>query len=103
MMASLAKFQALPPQTQIWCAHEYTLNNLKFALTLEPNRPALQTRMADVSAARKRAEATIPTTLATELETNPFLRWDDSHLQQAMGCDRPLELFATIRKLKDRF
>lgn len=103
MIQSLAKFRVLPSQTQVWCAHEYTLNNLKFAATVEPNHPKIQARLARVTAMRLEGQPTIPTTLETELATNPFLRWDDADLQQVMGCDRPLELFTKVRQLKDNF
>ena len=103
MMHSLAKLRDLPAQTQVWCAHEYTLSNLKFALTVEPHHQDLNDRFAVVKTMRQHDQPTIPTTIATEAASNPFLRWDDENLQQAVQCDRPLELFTKIRQLKDRF
>ena len=103
MMNALAKFQALPPNTQIWCAHEYTLNNLKFALTLEPDNPDVQQRLATVQTMRQQGEPTIPARLSNELTSNPFLRSHDPVLQYAVSVTDPLAAFAKIRKLKDRF
>ncbi|MEO5867376.1 MAG: hydroxyacylglutathione hydrolase [Sphingomonas sp.] len=74
MFANMQRLAALPEPTVVYCAHEYTASNARFALTVEPDNPALITRAADVAAARAREEATIPTTIALERATNPFLR-----------------------------
>ncbi|RME64928.1 MAG: hydroxyacylglutathione hydrolase, partial [Alphaproteobacteria bacterium] len=74
MWASLSKLAALPPETRIYCAHEYTQANGRFALTVEPDNPALAARMKAVDAARAAGQPTVPSTLADELATNPFLR-----------------------------
>lgn len=103
MVNSLSKIRALPPQTRIWCAHEYTLNNLKFALTVDPTNLDLQHRFQAVQAARQRQEATIPSTLALETLTNPFLRWDQPALQQAMNSQDPVQTFTRLRGRKDQF
>ncbi|MCM1981798.1 hydroxyacylglutathione hydrolase [Lyngbya confervoides] len=103
MLIALNRFRHLPPQTRLWCAHEYTLNNLRFALTLEPDHPALNHRLATVQALRSVGSATIPSTLDVELQTNPFLRWDSLALMQAVHCQEPLATFAEIRHRKDRF
>lgn len=71
---SLARIAALPPDTRLYCAHEYTLDNLGFARWVEPHNPDLDTREADDRAARERGEPTVPSTLAMELATNPFMR-----------------------------
>lgn len=103
MVTSLSKLRQLPDHTRVWCAHEYTLNNLKFALTVEESNPTLRTRLHQVQAARTRSEATIPSLLGLEKQTNPFLRWDQPTLQQTIGTTDPIQTFAQIRAMKDRF
>src|SRR5258708_6906718 len=78
MWTSLSKLMRLSDSTRIYCGHEYTLNNGRFALTLEPQNADLVARMRDVEASRARHAPTIPTTLALEKKTNPFLRPDSS-------------------------
>jgi hydroxyacylglutathione hydrolase len=74
MYANMQRLAALPPETQVYCAHEYTLSNGRYALVAEPDNGALQGRMAEVEAARAADEATVPTTIALERATNPFMR-----------------------------
>ena len=74
MYANLKRLAALPPETAVYCAHEYTLSNGRFALTVEPENAELAARMARVEAARQTGEATVPTTIALERATNPFIR-----------------------------
>ncbi|MBV8686050.1 MAG: hydroxyacylglutathione hydrolase [Alphaproteobacteria bacterium] len=74
MHANLQRLAALPPETRVFCAHEYTQSNGRFALTVEPDNAALRRRMEEVDAARAAGEATVPTTIALERETNPFMR-----------------------------
>lgn len=74
MYDNMRKLEALGDDTVIYCAHEYTLSNGRFAVTVEPENTALQQRMSDVIAARERGEATVPTTIALERATNPFMR-----------------------------
>ncbi|MGQ0659748.1 hydroxyacylglutathione hydrolase [Sphingosinicella sp.] len=74
MHANMQRLAALPPDTLVYCAHEYTLANGRFALTVEPDNRALVERMAEVEALRARGEATVPTTIALERATNPFMR-----------------------------
>jgi hydroxyacylglutathione hydrolase len=74
MHANLQRFAAWPPETRIYCAHEYTLSNGRFALAVEPDNEAIRARLAEVEAARAAGEATVPTTVALELATNPFIR-----------------------------
>lgn len=76
MQASLARLAALPPDTRVYCAHEYTLSCLRFAKTVEPDNTAIDARLAAVSALRAAGRPSVPSTLAEELATNPFLRWD---------------------------
>lgn len=103
MHLSLAKLRALPDNTRIWCAHEYTLSNLKFALTVDPDNQKLRSRFTQVTAARQQNQPTIPTDLAIERATNPFLRWDTPALQSTANSQEPIAVFAHIRKLKDSF
>ncbi len=74
MFDNMRKLEALGDDTAIYCAHEYTLSNAHFAVTVEPDNAALQQRMSDVVAARERGEATVPTSIALERATNPFMR-----------------------------
>ncbi|HJT40040.1 MAG TPA: hydroxyacylglutathione hydrolase [Sphingobium sp.] len=77
MYANMARFSALPDDTAVYCAHEYTQSNGRFALTVEPENEALVARMAEVDAARARGEATVPTTIGQERATNIFMRARD--------------------------
>lgn len=77
MFANMRKLEALPDETQVYCAHEYTEANGNFALTVEPDNEALVERMAEVRAMRAEGEATVPTTIALEKATNPFMRAAD--------------------------
>ena len=103
MLTSLTKLRSLPDTTRIWCAHEYTLKNLEFAITVEGDNIALQERLRAVQAARQRNEATVPSPLGLEKQTNPFLRWDVAALQATAKTTDPAQTFARIRGLKDRF
>lgn len=77
MFDAMQRFLVLPPDTSVYCAHEYTLSNAHFAVTVEPDNEALADRYAAVKAARDKGEATVPTTIALELATNPFMRAND--------------------------
>ncbi|MDJ1182023.1 hydroxyacylglutathione hydrolase [Roseofilum casamattae] len=103
MLDSLHKLRNLPDSTRIWCAHEYTLNNLKFALTVDGNNTKLQQRLTAVKRARAGDRPTIPSVLAEEKLTNPFLRWDDPHIQAAVGSTDPIQTFRRLRGKKDLF
>ena len=103
MVASLSKLRALPDNTRVWCAHEYTEKNLEFALTVDGANPDLQKRYAEVKQARSRSEATVPSMLGVEKRTNPFLRWDVPELQAAAKSSDRIQTFARIRGMKDRF
>jgi hydroxyacylglutathione hydrolase len=102
MVGSMTKLRQLPDNTRIWCA-EYTLSNLKFAITVDPNNQELQQRLVDVTAARQDLIPTVPTMLGIEKRTNPFLRWDTSALQTTVDSRDPVETFARIRGRKDQF
>lgn len=78
MFANMQRLAKLPPATIVYCAHEYTQSNGRYALTAEPDNAAIKVRMAEVDAARAEGEATVPTTIGQELETNPFMRAQSS-------------------------
>ena len=104
MWSSLSKLKKLPPETRIYCGHEYTQANARFALTVEPGNAALATRARHVDALRAQGKSTIPGTMGDELATNPFLRADVPALQQAMGAPGDdIATFAAIRRAKDNF
>lgn len=103
MLDSIDQFRQLPDDTRVWCAHEYTLGNLKFALTVDGENPDLQERMITASAMRQRGEATVPSTIGLEKRTNPFMRWDIPAIQRSAGIDIPDRVFARIRGQKDNF
>ncbi len=106
MWNSLAKLrERLPNDTLIYCAHEYTQSNARFALTVEPDNPALRERAREVDRLRASGEPTIPSRMAVEKAANPFLRADVPALLAATGLQGhpPAEVFAEIRQRKDRF
>ncbi len=103
MVDSLSKLRQLPNNTRVWCAHEYTLSNLKFAITVDGQNPDLQARYENVQTARKRREATVPSLLGIEKKTNPFLRWDQPALQATAKQKDPARVFGRIRGMKDMF
>lgn len=104
MWQSLSRVKALPPETVLYCAHEYTQANARFAETIDPSNSAMRDYISEIDDKRARGEPTVPIGLARELETNPFLRADDPALQTAMGhAGDPVATFAEIRGRKDRF
>lgn len=103
MLASLQQLRQLPDPTRVWCAHEYTLANLEFALAVDPDNLLLRQRYAGVRMSRRQNQATIPTTMRIEKQTNPFLRWDDPMIQRAMGSQDPVQTFTRLRGQKDLF
>ena len=100
MSQSLAKLRSLPTDTQVWCGHEYTVNNLRFARTVEPNNADIARALEEATAAREAGRFTVPGRLVRELATNPFLRFDDPSV--AAGRD-PIASFTAIREAKDNF
>lgn len=105
MWASLRKLEALPADTTVYCGHEYTQSNARFALTIDPENSALKSRAKEVDELRSRGAPTLPTTIGVELETNPFLRPDDPAIRARLGMEAATvaEVFAEIRRRKDRF
>ncbi|RFB77986.1 hydroxyacylglutathione hydrolase [Methylovirgula sp. 4M-Z18] len=104
MWESLSKLSRLPGETQVYCGHEYTLSNTKFALTIEPNNSLLQDRAGEIATQRAKGEMTLPTTIALELATNPFLRADEPAVKAALGMSDAdaSQVFAEIRERKNR-
>jgi len=105
MVESLRKLASLPPETVIYCGHEYTQSNARFALTVDPTNSALKERAEKIDALRAEGKPTLPTTIAEELATNPFLRWHDPAIRRNLGMENASdeEVFAEIRKRKDVF
>lgn len=105
MHSSLGKLAALPPATRVCSGHEYTQANAKFALTIDPENAALISRVSKIDSLRAAGRPTVPSSLADELETNPFLRSADPLIRARLGMERaePVEVFAEIRGRKDRF
>jgi len=108
MQRSLDKLAALPGQTRVFCAHEYTLDNLRFALQVEPDNPDLNKRLEQVVRMRRHKHITLPSTIADELSFNPFLRTRRPDVIAAAqrkkpGCgSKPHEIFGVIRSWKDK-
>ena len=100
---SLSRIKALPPETLLYCAHEYTASNARFALHADPDNAALQAYAAEIAAKRAKDEWTVPTMLGRELATNPFLRADDPAMMAKWGGSTPPETFAALRAAKDNF
>jgi hydroxyacylglutathione hydrolase len=104
MWRSLGKLRRLPGETRVYCGHEYTQANARFALTVDPENAALVARARRVDALRTEGKSTVPGTMADELATNPFLRADQPALQEAAGAPGdPVATFAAIRRRKDVF
>ncbi|MGH8557232.1 MAG: hydroxyacylglutathione hydrolase, partial [Methylococcales bacterium] len=105
MWDSLSKLMQLPADTRVYCAHEYTWTNGRFALTLEPRNQKLQHRMQVVERMRRQNLPTVPSTLDDELATNPFLRVASPEIKKtlAIESENPVEVFAEIRRRKDQF
>ena len=104
MWAGLERLRALPDQTTIYCAHEYTLANARFALSVDPENPDLRAYAQEVKAKREAGEWTVPTNIGKERAANPFLRADLPAMQSRMGHPGDsIATFAAIRQAKDNF
>jgi hydroxyacylglutathione hydrolase len=109
MQDSLAKLAALPPATRVYCAHEYTMSNIRFALAVEPGNGKLVARGLRDAAARTAGRPTLPSTIGDELETNPFLRWASPEVAASASrhAGRPLaspvEVFTAVREWKNTY
>ncbi len=105
MWTGLLALRALPDDTRLYCGHEYTLANARFALSIDPDNRDLLARASEAEAEVLQGRPTIPTTLGSEKKANPFLRADDKALAARMGLENaePHEVFAAIRRAKDGF
>lgn len=107
MFASLARLAALPGDTQVFCAHEYTQSNIRFALAVEPDNRRLIERAAEVDALREAGLPSVPSSIETERQTNPFLRAGEPAVRAAARAhgagDSPVTVFAALREWKNRF
>ncbi len=105
MWTSLQKLLALPDETIVYCAHEYTEANARFALCVDPQNEALQSRAIKISEMRARGEPTVPTSIGLERRTNPFVRPESESLRQSLDMidASNVEVFAEVRARKDRF
>ena len=105
MWSSLSKLMTLPDATRIFCGHEYTQSNGRFALTMEPGNAALVSRMKDVDAARAKGAPTIPSTIGLEKKTNPFMRPNSPELRKTLGMENAndVDVLGETRRRKDSF
>lgn len=109
MYESLQKLAALPKETKVYCGHEYTENNLRFANTVEPQNQAIVKRLEEVKQLCQKAKVTLPSTIAIELDTNPFLRCEQANviaaaeLHAGKKLNDPIEVFTVLRQWKDKF
>jgi len=105
MWDSLSKFKTLPDETRVYCAHEYTETNAAFAITIDPENAALQSRLKEIKGLRSKGLPTVPSTIALEKATNPFMRPEETGVQKAVGLvgSDTVEVFAEIRHRKDNF
>ena len=105
MWTSVQKITSMPPETSVYCAHEYTLSNAKFAVSVDPHNEDLAARVKEVEAKRAAGVPTVPTTVAKELATNPFCRPHAASLRKTLGMENAedVAVFAETRKRKDNF
>ena len=105
MYQSLQTIKALPPETRVYCAHEYTEANGRFALSIEPDNKQLQDKMLTVRQLRAEQKPTVPSTIEQERATNPFFRVDSLSVQQTLGLlgEKPVRVFTELRKRKDNW
>lgn len=109
MVASLGKLAALPDATQVYCAHEYTLSNLRFAQEVDPDNADLRVRMQNEQAKRERDIPTVPSTIGMEKSTNPFLLYHEPRIADRLtaaghlSTKEPIAVFAALRQWKNSF
>lgn len=109
MHGSLKKLMDLADHTKVYCGHEYTESNLRFAMSVEPKNPKLASRFERVQGLRSRGAPTVPSTMEEEKQTNPFLRWDSKEIHASLKAADPharldpVAVFAAVRKMKDSF
>lgn len=105
MHGSVSQFAGLPAETRLFCGHEYTQSNARFALAVEPGNTALRQRAAEVDRLRLQGRMTCPSTIGAELSTNPFLRTGSAEIRKTLGMEQasPAEVFGELRRRKDHF
>ncbi len=105
MWEGLLRLRALPDDTRVYCGHEYTASNAKFALSIDPDNAELKARAEEVTHLREAGQFTIPSLLGQEKRINPFLRADAAEMARAMGLDgsEPAAVFGALRRAKDNF
>lgn len=109
MTESLTKLSTLPDATKVYCAHEYTVSNLRFAVAAEPDNPRVAQRLAEAQSLRAQGIATVPSTIAEEKQTNPFLRYRETSIINGLKAsgrlqtDDPVAAFAALREWKNIF
>lgn len=105
MWESLSRLRALPDETRVYCGHEYTAANARFARSIDPDNAALAERAEEIAKLREAKQPTVPSILGVEKATNPFLRADEPEIAKRLGLDDapPVAVFAEIRKRKDAF
>ena len=105
MWSSLSKLMRLPDSTRVYCGHEYTEANCRFALTVEPGNPDLNARMGEVRRVRAEGQPTLPSTIGLEKKTNPFVRAQSGEIRRSLGLEAAddIEVFAETRRRKDAF
>ncbi len=103
--AGLARLRALPDEAMVYCAHEYTASNARFARHIDPDNDALAGYAREVETMRAEGRSTVPAVLGREKETNPFLRWDDAGLRARLGLETASDaaVYAAVRQAKDSF
>jgi hydroxyacylglutathione hydrolase len=105
MFASLRRLALLPPETRVFCAHEYTEHNLRFARSLEPDNPELADRLQQAEKFRRANLPTVPSTIGLELATNPFMRCDSEEIRSSAGVSvhDPLQTFTVVREMRNNY
>jgi hydroxyacylglutathione hydrolase len=109
MNASLNRLRELPPETHVFCGHDYTAANLRFALTVEPSNGAALDYQESVKRIRAAGDPSLPSTLSLEIQVNPFLRCDKASVRSAAethagkALPNPYEVFGALRAWKDQF
>ena len=97
------KLGRLPKETRVYCGHEYTVNNLRFAVEAEPDNQAAAAKLETARKMRERNEPTVPSTIGEELATNPFMRCDAPTIKARYAGENPAQVLAAVRKAKDEF
>jgi len=105
MYRSVTQFKTLPPLTYVYCGHEYTVSNCKFALTIDPDNSYLQARLREAESLRKEGRMTCPSSIGDELRVNPYFRLNDPAIRRTLGLEgaSDLEVFTAIREAKNAF